>query len=97
MSTAPALETFAALRGERFDVQGDGMAAVSAELVDVQALPAAPIQGRQPFTLLFAGPPEPRLPQRIYRLAHAQLPAQDVFLVPIGADAAGVRYEAVFN
>ena len=35
-------------------------------------------------------------PQRIYRLRHDRLGAFEVFLVPIGPDAVGMRFEAVF-
>ena len=52
---------------------------------------------RAPFSLLFRGPRTPVLPQRIYSLAHAQLGTFDLFLVPIGPDAQGMRYEAVFG
>jgi hypothetical protein len=37
------------------------------------------------------------LPQRIYRIEHATLGAFDLFLVPIGPDAQGLRYQAVFT
>lgn len=98
MSGLPTLAQFAALCGERFDVQADGIDPISAELVEAQALRQPAFEGRQPFSLLFAGPAAPQLPQRTYRLAHAGLPAAlDVFLVPIAADASGVRYEAVFS
>ena len=50
--------------------------------------------GRIPFSLTFRGPL--RLPQAIYRLEHAAFGPLDIFIVPIAADAAGVRYEAVF-
>ena len=39
----------------------------------------------------------PALPQRIYRLEHAELGGLDLFLVPIGRDASGITYEAVFT
>jgi hypothetical protein len=41
--------------------------------------------------------PHDLLPQRIYRLEHDELGALDLFLVPIGRDDSGVRYEAVFT
>ena len=94
----PTLDEFAALRGERFALQGapagDGL---WAELVDAQPLAQPPAGGRQPFSLLFAGPPAPVLPQQIYRLVHQRLPALDIFLVPVAADARAVRYEAIFS
>ncbi len=58
---------------------------------------ATPERPRAPFSVVFLGPRDPVLPQRIYRLEHEELGALDLFLVPIGRDAAGVRYEAVFT
>ena len=49
--------------------------------------------GGRPFTLVFRGPGEPLLPQRIHRLEHPVLGALDLFLVPIGPG----RYEAIFT
>jgi hypothetical protein len=37
------------------------------------------------------------LPQRIYRLEHAALDPLEIFIVPIGPDAEGMRYQAVFT
>ena len=51
---------------------------------------------RRQFSLLFRGPVDPFLSQGTYRLDHAELGALDIFLVPIGPDAEGMRYEAVF-
>ena len=51
---------------------------------------------RNPFSLYFLGPLH--LPQQIYRLKHEAFPeALEVFLVPIGQDAGGYSYEAVFT
>jgi hypothetical protein len=52
--------------------------------------------GRRQFSLLFRGGPTPPLPQRIYALEHAALGRLELFLVPLGPDADGQRYEAVF-
>jgi hypothetical protein len=48
-------------------------------------------------SIVFRGPREPVLPQRIYAFEHAGLGAFEIFIVPIGPDDAGMRYEAVFN
>ena len=95
----PTLDDFAALHGERFDMLDAGVDGLWADLVEVQALGGPPFNSRQPFSLLFAGPPAPApaLPQRTYRLAHARMPELALFLVPIGADAAGLRYQAIFS
>jgi hypothetical protein len=53
---------------------------------------------RTPFSLLFHHPrTDAYLPQQIYRLEHPHMGAIEIFLVPLGPDAAGMRYEAVFN
>jgi hypothetical protein len=49
------------------------------------------------FSLVFRGPHQPVLPQRIYPLEHDVLGRFDLFLVPIQRDAQGLQYQAVFN
>ena len=51
----------------------------------------------QPCSIIFRGPFDPVLPQKTYRIQHESLGRMDFFLVPIGPDAKGMRYEAVFN
>ncbi len=51
---------------------------------------------RPPFSLVFRGPGEPALVQRIYPLDNETLGRLEIFLVPIGRDDEGMRYEAVF-
>jgi hypothetical protein len=49
------------------------------------------------FSLIFLGVPSPWLPQGSYRLVHQRIGECELFLVPIGPDAAGMRYQAVFS
>ncbi len=51
------------------------------------------------YALVFRAPPRraAHAPQGTYRLTHAELGTLEVFLVPIGPDAGGMRYEAIFN
>jgi hypothetical protein len=63
--------------------------------VDAYGEPAEP-GGRHTFSLMFHGPLTPVLPQRIYPLQHAELGVLEIFIVPLGPDEAGMRYEAVF-
>jgi hypothetical protein len=49
------------------------------------------------FSLIFTGIPSPWLPQGMYTLAHPQMGEHELFLVPIGPDASGMRYEVVFS
>ena len=55
-------------------------------------------QGRDggAFSLLFATPSDPWLPQAIYRIVHPTRGMMDLFLVPIGPIAEGNGYQAVF-
>ena len=49
------------------------------------------------FSLCFQSEKDKFLPQKLYDLEHETLGRGSIFLVPIGADDNGVRYEAVFN
>ena len=54
--------------------------------------------GRQiAFSAVFRGPASPLLPQHIYSFSHAGLGTFEIFITPIGPDAVGMRYEAIFN
>jgi len=52
---------------------------------------------RRTFSMIFLGPIEPILPQRIYALKHDTLGTLEIFIVPIGVTQTNCRYEAVFN
>lgn len=54
-------------------------------------------QRRAPFSLYFLGPAAPVLPQAMYTFHHDRFTLGQVFIVPVGADAEAVEYEAVFN
>lgn len=95
---ALSLAYFGPLEGRRFVVQREPDAPVNARLLQARCLPAAPAQEQQAFSLLFKGPVSPQLPQRTYRMRCAGMAESlDIFLVPVGADAAGTLYEAVFG
>jgi len=49
------------------------------------------------FSLFFRGPLAAQCNQGIHALHHEKLGSFDLFLVPIGPDAQGMRYQAVFN
>jgi hypothetical protein len=86
---------FRPLLGSRFEIPAGSF---ETELIEVDDLGAAGSSGlRTPFSLVFRGPLEPFVPQGIHRLEHAALGVLDLFLVPIGPDEAGMRYEAVFG
>jgi hypothetical protein len=89
------LETFEPHVGDVFTIADEP---VSIELVLHSALALGEWPGgRQPFSLTFRGPLEPPLAQAIYALEHAELGVLEIFVVPIGQDASGTLYEAVFT
>jgi hypothetical protein len=90
-------ETFAPHVGSTFTLPlSDGVLAL--ELVAVDDLPAPSPAPRAPFALRFRTPGVAgHVPQQIYALAHPVLGTLEIFLVPLGADAGGMRYEAVFG
>jgi hypothetical protein len=51
----------------------------------------------QSFSLLFVGPADRLLPQASYTFECESVGKFDLFIVPVGRDQGGVRYEAVFN
>jgi hypothetical protein len=79
-----------------------GAKVLELELVQADKLTAYPGRGgkmpkRDPFSLVFRGAREFVLPQQIYTLEQETLGHLEIFLVPIGPDDVGQRYEAVFN
>lgn len=88
---------FAPLVDQRFTLALEGLELVFT-LTSARALGAAPATDRrEPFSLVFRGPPGPALAQRIYQLHHAALGTLEVFLVPIGPDSLGQLYQAIFT
>jgi hypothetical protein len=49
------------------------------------------------FSLIFSGIVSPWLQQGTYTLVHSQMGECELFLVPLGPDASGMRYEAAFS
>jgi hypothetical protein len=85
--------------GSKFELQLDEGSQIMLELLQAKDLdiPSRPATFRVPFSLLFVGPAEFELPQRLYRLRHPELSQLTLFLVPIAREKDGMRYEAVFN
>lgn len=77
-----------------FKVQVEGSDPVTLELIEVAETSSSP-QFEQ-FSAFFLGPNARWLGQGIHRLEHDKLGSFDLFLVPVGADEGGTRYEAAF-
>jgi len=79
------------------------------ETLDLELIEARPIgESRRPtrpgmreqaFSLIFRGPSDRLLPQRIYPIEHPEHGSLAIFLVPLGpeGDPGGLHYQAIFN
>ena len=100
MLESPTEAEFARRVGQKFELQLDSLPSLELELIDVRAAGSPPPEGKgrsAPFSIVFRGPLEPQLAQRIYRLVHEEMGTLELFLVPVSADADGCCYEAVFG
>ena len=75
-----------------FKVKVEGKDLLVLELVEVVDHKSPP--GVEQFSLLFRGPSQ--LGQGMRTVEHDKLGSLDLFLVPVGAEGEGVRYEAAF-
>lgn len=97
-STLPSKAAFGEHVGSGFQLafpdQPDGspVAVTLTELTD-----GAESAEFEAFSLVFSGPEDAPVHQAICRLDHPVLGPMELFVVPIGRDADGVRYEAVLN
>ena len=86
--------------GEQFQLELSEQEALALELVSTHPLSSDTVENseRVPFSLVFRSPGERRhAPQQIYTVRHPELGPIEIFLVPIGPDERGMRYEAVFT
>ena len=99
-------KTFAERLNDTFTVTIDPSTTVPVtliEAIDFGALPTPArqtggvAQGGERFSILFRGPQERPLPQGTYAFEHPHLGTFPLFIVPVGADYQGLRYEAVFT
>jgi len=54
------------------------------------------LRRREPFSLVFHATRDARLEQQIYRIEKPGMEPFESFLVPIGPDQNGMRFEAVY-
>jgi hypothetical protein len=87
--------TFEENLNTKFWLPDAGPEACAIDLIEVTNGHSSPRQ--EQFALHFRGDRNQVLPQRIYPIKHDNIGEFDLFLVPIGRDATGTFYEAVFN
>lgn len=87
------IDDFSRRVGEPFEVEVQG-GRLPLTLEAAQELPSMGRTGGS-FRLEFLGPHQPGLPQAIYPF-HITGERLEIFIVPIGQDMRGTRYEAIF-
>ena len=94
-------EDFEAAKGTTFRLvhpEADPRELVLAEVESLSPDTAPPEGRRAPFSLIFREPDATTyFHQATVRLEHEDLGLLDLFLVPIGPDAGGMKYQAVFT
>lgn len=94
-------DLFAPCEGHSFELESAEGYRLPLVLVECEALPvrSGPPGEREPFSLIFESPVMPHWPQGNYRLHHAQLAPEVLFLVPLGPAPRSrrMRYQAIFN
>ena len=77
----------------------EGATTIDLQLVSVKELGATTGTGsRAPFSLHFLGPVSQQyLQQHTYTMVNETLGTLEIFIVPLGAEAGRMRYEAIFT
>src|SRR5882762_3981048 len=67
---------------------------IELELTEVKGYTSLAIEqgGMERFSIFFAGPGDPFLPQKVYSLEHERMGEVEIFLVPVAGDGKGYRY-----
>ena len=106
MNTVPleqlGFESFAGLLKTKFRVWVDAQDSLELELCEITPRRVSPTGGArsqtyESFALEFLGPADRLLPQRIYCFESAAIGRFELFIVPVGRDPDGTRYQATFN
>lgn len=94
------IEAFAPHVGEVFHVIVDERQELKVLLTAIEQLSQDErwkARSRVPFSLVFHAAPGSFIPQQIYRIEHPAMEPFDTFLVPLGPDEHGMRFEAIYT
>jgi hypothetical protein len=82
-----------------FSIHLDDATTIDLQLVSVTELgTASQTEFRNPFSLHFLGPVSQQyLQQHTYPMVNEKLGTLEIFIVPLGAEAGRMRYEAIFT
>lgn len=99
MSDFQTAAEFAKNLNTNFRVELESSEPVELKLIAVTPRASEPHEqaGMERFSAVFSGPADVFLPQTTYHVTHPEMGEFDVFLVAIGREADGFKYEAVYN
>ncbi|HEX8560085.1 MAG TPA: hypothetical protein VF668_18455 [Pyrinomonadaceae bacterium] len=99
MLARPTEEEFRRHLGTKFAVRVNAPRPVELELDEVRGYGSQPNEpgGMERFSLFFYGPGDIMLTQGSFSLEHPEMGDLLLFMVPVGQDARGFRYEVIFN
>jgi hypothetical protein len=99
MSAIPTAEDFRQHLGTKFGVRVETPRPLELELSEVidYKPQANEHDGMERFSLFFYGPADVMLKQGTFTLEHPAMGEIILFMVPVGRDPQGFRYEVVFN
>jgi hypothetical protein len=83
--------------GEAFTATAADGRTLALTLTSVDGLQARPDADRTPFSLKFRDQAQDHVPQQTVAIEHAGLGTFDLFVVPLGPEPEGMRYEAIFT
>lgn len=99
MSDMQTEAEFAKNVNTKFRLVVDAPQPIELTLVEVTPRKIEPHEepGMERFSAVFMGPREIFLPQQTYTVSHPDMGEFDIFLVALGQEPEGFRYEAVYN
>lgn len=99
MSARPTEEEFRRHLGTKFGVRAEAPRPIELELAEVKGYTPQAVEpgGMERFSLFFYGPGDVMLNQGTFTLDHPAMGELILFMVPVGRDPQGFRYEVVFN
>jgi hypothetical protein len=83
--------------GETFTATAEEGRALNLTLTSVDGLEARPDAEREPFSLKFRDEATDHVTQQTVSIEHSEMGGFDLFVVPLGPDPDGMRYEAIFT
>ena len=88
--------SFKSIEGELVQLKNDQIE-TEARIIEVAKINKYESQNRDPFSILFLIENQSVFSQQTCTFSHHSMEDFDIFIVPIGQDEKGTRYEAIFN